>query len=63
MAVDDPTAFHKLNLHDDKIKKDYTVFARFTHGRAIQMTQKYGAKIHFNEIKLPQEFNQYVVPR
>ena len=50
MAVDDPKAFHKLNLQDEKIKKHYTVFGRFTHGRAIRMTQEYGAKIHFNEI-------------
>ena len=28
------------------------MFARFTHGRAVNLAQKYGAKMHFNEIKM-----------
>ena len=53
MAVDQVKDFHKINLKDSNIKKHYTYFARFTHGRAVKLAQRYGAKIHFNEIKMP----------
>jgi len=53
MAVDDTRAFHKKNLHDNKYH--YTVFSRFTHGRAVNSVQKRGAKIHFNEIEMPKD--------
>ena len=57
MAVDDIPKFHKDNMHMNK--KHYTVFSRFTHGRAVKLAQKYGAKCHFNEISMPiAEFTQ-----
>lgn len=53
MAVDQLKQFHKTNLHSPTIKKHYTYFARFTHGRAVRLAQRYGAKVHFNEVKMP----------
>ena len=29
------------------------MFSRFTHGRAVNLVQRRGAKIHFNEIEVP----------
>ena len=59
MAVDQLKAFHKSNLHSPTIKKHYTYFARFTHGRAVRLAQRYGAKVHFNEVKMPiDEFSE-----
>ena len=51
MAVDNTQEFHKLNLKANK--RHYTMFSRFTHGRAVRTAQKYGAKCHFNEIEVP----------
>ena len=51
MAVDDRIEFHKQNLQMNK--DHYTYFSRFTHGRAVKYAQSYGAKCHFNEIKIP----------
>jgi hypothetical protein len=56
MAVDDLKAFHEANL--DQNKHHYTMFVRFTHGKVLNLVQKNGAKIHFNEIELPSELVQ-----
>ena len=53
MAVDDLKAFHNLNLEENK--QHYTLFVRFTQGKILNPVQSYGAKIHFNEVFLPQE--------
>ena len=37
------------------------MFARFTHGRAVNLVQKYGAKMHFNEIKVKESDFQNAV--
>ena len=58
MAVDDLKSFHKLNLEENK--EHYTMFVRFTHGKVINLVQKNGAKIHFNEIELPSKFNDLI---
>ena len=58
MAVDDLKSFHKLNLEENK--EHYTMFVRFTHGKVINLVQTRGAKIHFNEIELPSEFNNLI---
>lgn len=36
-------------------KHHYTYFSRFTHGKAINLTHKYGAKMHINEVRLEKE--------
>lgn len=53
MAVKDLKEFHRLNLEENK--KHYTVFVRFTHGKILNPVQSYGAKIHFNEVYLPED--------
>jgi len=53
LAVDDCRAWNKENMLVNK--KHYTMFSRFTHGRAVKYAQKYGAKCHFNEVKVPVE--------
>ena len=58
MAVDDIKGFHKQNLEENK--EHYTMFVRFTHGKVLNLVQNNGAKIHFNEISLPQEFSELV---
>ena len=54
MAVDNLEEFHKENLLENK--DHYTMFVRFTHGKILNMIQHRGAKIHFNEIEMPQEY-------
>ena len=51
MAVDDINSFHKQNLEQNK--DHYTMFVRMTHGKILNLVQAKGAKIHFNEIKMP----------
>lgn len=51
MAVDNTVKFHKANMAMNK--QHYTVFSRFTHGRILKILQKYGAKMHFNDVKVP----------
>lgn len=58
MAVDDIKGFHKQNLEEHK--EHYTMFVRFTHGKVLNLVQQNGAKIHFNEIELPQDFSELV---
>jgi len=59
MAVDDLKEFHHHNMKDNK--KHYTIFSRITHGRVVNMVQRRGAKIHFNEILLPNEYNELIL--
>ena len=61
LAVDECKPWHKLNLHSNVNKHHYTYFARFTHGRAVNLAQRFGAKVHFNEMKMTsEEFAQRV---
>ena len=55
MAVDDLEEFHKLNLEQNK--EHYTMFVRFTGGKILNQVQKRGAKIHFNEVYLPKDYD------
>lgn len=55
MAVDDCHAFHKENMKKTTNKYHYTVFSRWTHGRAVKLAQKYGAKCHINEVVMSVE--------
>ena len=54
MAVDNLEEFHKENLLENK--EHYTMFVRFTQGKILNIVQQRGAKIHFNEIEMPQEY-------
>jgi hypothetical protein len=36
------------------------MFVRMTHGKVLNLIQKNGAKIHFNEIELPNKFNDLI---
>ena len=51
MAVDNPKQFHEMNLAENK--EHYTYFVRFTAGKPLTWVHKYGAKMHFNTIKIP----------
>lgn len=54
MAVDNCTEFHHENMKRNG-KEHYTVFSRFTHGKVVKMVHDYGAKIHFNDVKVPKD--------
>ena len=55
MAVDNLKEFHQKNLLENK--EHYTYFVRFTQGKILDVLQTKGAKMHFNEISMPIEFN------
>lgn len=46
MAVKDLKSFHKANMAMNKTH--YTYMARMTHGRVVNLAQKYAARVHFN---------------
>lgn len=50
MAVDDVASFHKRNLTDNK--EHYTYFVRLMKGKPAKWLHQYGAKMHFNTIKM-----------
>jgi hypothetical protein len=59
MAVDDSTKFHNENLV--KNKDHYTRFTSFTRGKVLNLVQKNGAKIHFNNVKIPIDSYKYLL--
>jgi len=50
LGVEDVKAFQKLNMKMNK--PHYTYMARMTHGRVVNLFQKYGARVHFNHMEL-----------
>ena len=53
MAVEDVAQFHKLNLEENK--EHYTYFVRGMKGKPAEWLHRYGAKMHFNTIKVSEQ--------
>ena len=50
MAVENSRTWHEENIKANK--GHYTLFARSTSGRVVHAIQQYGARMHFNHMKL-----------